>query len=291
MKKILLRALVGILVILVVLVVAVALRGGTLIKSAVNTAGPAALGVPVTLKDATFLPLQGKVRLKGLHVGNPEGFKTDGLFDLGEVAVDLDTGSLLSDKIVINRILIKDPSITFERGLRDSNLGALMKGLEKEGGEPSGEAKEEKAEAAPAEGGKKVVIKDITIEGAKVNMSVTLAQGLAATLPLPTIQLKDVGEEKEGASLPEVLGEVLKAVFGAVTQVITGAGKLAVDGVQMAGEGALAVGKGAVKGAEVVGGAAVDGAQAIGSGAAKVVGGIGNLLGGGDGEKKVSSDQ
>ena len=62
----------------------------------------------------------------GLHVGNPEGFKTAGLFDLGAVSVDVDNSTLLSDVIVIKEISIDGLALTYEQGLRGSNLGALI---------------------------------------------------------------------------------------------------------------------------------------------------------------------
>jgi uncharacterized protein involved in outer membrane biogenesis len=63
-------------------------------------------GVPVTLEQATFRPWSGKIGLKNLHVGNPKGFNTPGVFDLGQVDVELDVRSLLRDTIVIRRIAV-----------------------------------------------------------------------------------------------------------------------------------------------------------------------------------------
>ncbi|MCO5067306.1 MAG: AsmA family protein [Kiritimatiellae bacterium] len=327
------RTLKKIVLVLVLLLVGLVLflkfLGGATIKQAVNTGGPLVLGVPVTLEHAALDPILGRIRLKGLHVGNPEGFKTDGLFDLGSLDIKLNMRSLASDTIQIQKIEIKAPKITMERGLTKSNLGALIESLEKKDGGEAKEGEKPAAESAAKEGGKKVVIDEISIAGAQLNLSVTAMGGLAAPLPLPPVTLRDVGKESDGASLVDVISRILKAILGAATDVIAGAGKLVIGGASAAGgaaidgaafvggaalDGVTAVGGAAVDGAKVVGGAAVDGAAAVGGAAvdgAKAVGGaaaaaggavldgagsavkgVGSLLGlGGDKDKKESSEK
>ena len=87
------------------------------------------LGVPVTLQSADFAPFKGQLQLKGLHVGNPAGFKTAGLFELGSLDVDLDTISLFKQIVVIREIRISAPEITYERALKNSNIGQLLEQL------------------------------------------------------------------------------------------------------------------------------------------------------------------
>lgn len=275
--------------VLLVIVLLAFLRyfGGATIKQAVNTVGPIVLGVPVKLETAKLQPLSGHVRLGGLVVGNPEGFKTDNLFELGHIEIDLDPRSLLRDTMRIKRIDIKDPQITMERGLRSSNLGALLEQLEKkQGPKPDQPAPEKK----PAEGGKKVVIDEITINGAQLNLSITALGGAAAPLPLPPITLRDLGKEDDGASFTDVITDIVKAILSSVTQVLAGAGKLVGEGAELLGDGAKAVGGAAVDGASAVGGAAVDGAKAVGGavldGAGAALKGIGGLLGGGEKKKE-----
>jgi uncharacterized protein involved in outer membrane biogenesis len=257
------RLLIGLVLVVIALVLIVNFYGGRLIRSAVNTAGPAALTVPVSLEDADFRWLRGKLALKGLAIGNPEGFKSDHLVTLGDLQVSLKPGSLLSDTIIIEKVYIHAPEFTYEKSLTGNNLDALLKNLEgdkKEGGEAEGKAE---AKAPPAEPGKKVIIKDFMIENAKVHIALTALGGHGATLPLPTIHMENIGEDKGGASIPEVIGNIFGAVLKSITGVIAGAGDLV-------GEGAKATG-------EAVG----DAGKAIGAGASKVLEGVGGLFGGG----------
>lgn len=276
--KILKRLILILVIILIGLVFFLRYFGGATIKQAVNTGGPMVLGVPVSLQDAKLRPLAGHIHLAGLHVGNPEGFKTDGIFDLGSIDVELDMRSLMGDTIRITKIEIKDPKITMERGLTKSNLGALLEKLE---GDAKAEPKKKESSAEQAaktqEGGKKVIIDEISISGAQLNLSVTGMQGLAAPLPLPPLTLRDLGKESDGTSFTQVITDVVKAILGSATQVAVGAGKLVGEGAKAVGAGAAAVGGVAVDGAAAVGGAAVDGAAAVGGAAvdgAAAVGGV-----------------
>jgi hypothetical protein len=278
------RILSGSLAALVILWLVVMVRGGTIIRQAINQAGPQVLGVDVTVEDVSFLPLQGRVQLKNLHVGNPKGYKTDGIFDLGLVEVKLTPSSLLSDTIIIESVKIEGPAITYERGLGNSNIGALLEKLEGEKKEGTGEQREKdgKAEKKKAGGGKKVIIRDLQVNGAQVKVSLTALQGLAAPIPLPPVHLTGIGEESGGTSFGDALGRIIGAILGAVSDVVMGAGKLVGDGVTAVGgvavDGAKAVGGAAADGAKAAGGAAADGAKAVGDAAGKLTEGLGNLI-------------
>lgn len=282
------KIVIGLVLALAVIFLLVMVRGGTLIREAINQGGPSLLGVDVSVQDVTFRPLRGNVQLKNLHVGNPKGYKTSGVFDLGLVEVELKPGSLLSDTIIIETIKIEGPEITYERGLKNSNIGALLEQLEGGATEEPNDSDKDKKRDEPKKpeqkdaGGKKVIIRDLKVNGAQVKVSLTALQGVAAPIPLPPVHLTGIGEETGGTSFGEALGKIIGAILGAVTDLVTGAGKLAV-------EGATAVGGAAVDGAKAVGGAAVDGVKAVGGAAGKLTEGIGGLFKGDD-EKAGKKD-
>ena len=257
----------GILGILVLLLGALEFALNPIVEKAVNAAAPAALGVPVTLQGADLSLVRGRVALTGLHVGNPEGYKTDGLLDLGSVKVRLDVSSLLSDVVVIREIAIDGLVVTYEKGLLNSNLGALIDQLS--AAEEAPEAAEETGQEKP---GKKVVIEKLVIADSQMNLSVTgaaaLTGGGALPIPLPKITLTDLGKEKEGVTLVEAVAHVLKAVAGATGTALAGSAKLLGQGAGAVGEGALAVGEGTVEAGKAVVGGTVDAGKAVVGGAA-----------------------
>lgn len=111
MKKVLIGIGVTLLVIIVVVVIAITLFAGKLVKTGVEKVAPGILGVPVTVENVNIGIFSGKVNIKGLVVGNPEKFKSDYLFSLGELSVRIDMKSLSTDTIIVNEVLIKVPKI------------------------------------------------------------------------------------------------------------------------------------------------------------------------------------
>ena len=100
MKK-LIKIIAGIFAVLAVLSVALEFSLDAIVPKAFNAAAPGVLGVPAALDAADLSLVRGQAALRGLHVGNPEGYKTAGLLDLGSVSVTLDNSTLLSDTIII----------------------------------------------------------------------------------------------------------------------------------------------------------------------------------------------
>lgn len=103
-----------------------------------------------------------------------------------------------------------------------------------------------------------------------------------ACQPIPILTLRDIGKERGGASVAEVVREVLKAVAGGAATAVTQSGQLLGDGARDLGKGLEAGGK-AVGGAVSEGAAELGGAaKKLGSESRKVLGDVGNLLKRGD---------
>src|SRR5881409_1074426 len=130
MKKLIIR---GIVVLLVLLVVAVGVSIyflGSIVKKGVETVGPQITGTEIKLDSATLSLLSGSGKLKGLLVGNPEGFKTESAIKVGSVSVGVVAGSVFSDKVRVTQVNVQAPEITFEGGLKGNNLSKLLDNVE-----------------------------------------------------------------------------------------------------------------------------------------------------------------
>ena len=268
MKK-LFKILAWICAVLVALLLALEFSLDPIVLKTFNAAAPSALGVPATLENAQFSLARGKASLRGLHIGNPKGFNTDGLLDLASISVRLDNASLLTDTIVIREIAIDGLVVTYEKGLLNSNLGALIDQLsagqtpaEKE--EAEQKEAEQKAKSAEEKPAKKVVIEKLTITGSRMNFSVTGAMGAALPLPLPPITLTNLGKEKDGLTVVEAIQEILNAIAGAAGTAIAGSAQLLGQGVEALGDGAKAVGEAGLEAGKAIGNAAGDAGKAVG---------------------------
>jgi len=270
MKKIL--AIIG--VVILVLVVVLVLFLGNIIKAGIETAGPKIAGVPMNVEKVKVNPLTGMVHVRGLIIGNPEGFKTESLMELGEFKLDVALGSLMTDTILIKQILIEAPEITYEKGLRSSNISTLMDNLapEETGEEKAAEEPEEKK--APA---KKVVIEDFQLNNAKVHATITAMGGKKMTVPISNIQMKDIGKETGGTNIKEVVSEVFAALSDSIVKAVASSGDIAGDALKGA-TGTLQDAGGATGDAlKDVGGTATDAAKGAADSLKK---GIGGLFGG-----------
>jgi uncharacterized protein involved in outer membrane biogenesis len=298
MKKVLIGIGITLLVIVIVVIIAINFFAGSMIKAGVEKFAPDILGVPVTVENVYVGLLRGKVSVTGLVVGNPEKFKSDYLFSLGKFSIKIDLKSLSTDTIIINKIIIKAPEISYELALGSSNIGTLLDGLKKEDAEEQVEEnKKEQSSDTEAVPGKKLIIEKILLTDGTVSVNISALGGKGATLPLPKVEITDIGKEKEGgANIVDVVTEVIYAISSSVLQVVSGSMDLLGDSAKaaigaagdvagIAGDAAKAtVGiagdatKATVGAAEDVAGATVgaagDAAKNVGKGASKLVGGV-----------------
>ena len=122
MKKLIIRLLIALVVVVILAVLAMGLFLDEAIKRGVETFGPKLTKVDIKLQSVNLSLLSGAGTIKGLVVGNPEGYKTPSAISVGEATLALKPGSLLSDKIVIKTIKVQAPEITFETDLKHNNL-------------------------------------------------------------------------------------------------------------------------------------------------------------------------
>ena len=226
------KILLILLVVLVVALAAVSLRLGPIVKTAVEKFGPPLVGVPLSLGKADVSLWSGRVYLKGLVIGNPDGFGRKEAISLGTLKARLTMRSLFSRRILVREILIDAPDITYEQTLSGSNLAKIEEQL-------SGTNETDKS-------GRKVEITRLRITNGKIRYSAPGMRSAAIPIPLPTIELNDIGKESGGASLTEVVANVLSAIVGGAVKAVGASG-------QLIGDGAKTVGKKALKGAEAVG--------------------------------------
>ncbi|HTH46007.1 MAG TPA: hypothetical protein VMB21_00720 [Candidatus Limnocylindria bacterium] len=235
MKKVLI--VLGIVV--VVAVVAIFVVGsnlGSIVKKAVETAGPKITQTTLTLGSVSLSPSSGSGSIKDFTLGNPEGYKSAYSVKLGEAKLEVDPSSVLSDKVHIRSIVVTDPHIIIEGGLTDNNLKKIQANVESFAG------LEKSAPASASGPSKKLQVDDFLLSGAKVEVKIGILGDSIPALSLPDIHLTNLGSGSDGITAGDLTKRVLGEVFGSVfTQVTAQAGKLgkgAVDAAKGLGEGA-----------------------------------------------------
>ena len=247
-----------IVVILIIAVFAIILNLGKIVKTGINTVVPQVTKCEAHVDDVNFNVFGGKFEIKNLVIKNPEGYKTDQAFSLGHIFVNVKMGSLLSDVIEIDQVLIDAPEITYEVGLGNSNLNTILENVNSALPSSDEEKKEEKEEKK--EGGKKVVINLVKVTNGRIGVSAKIAGGMEAPIVLPDIEIKDLGKKEGGISMVQAAAVTLKTTLLSIFDVLKSSGKLLLDG-------AKAIGEGITEGIKSLGDSAKDGVKSLGDGA------------------------
>jgi uncharacterized protein involved in outer membrane biogenesis len=191
---------------------------GSIVKAGVNSFAPKITQTNVVLAGATLSPLSGSGTLTGLTVGNPKGWSGERAFYLGKVHIDVKPFSIFGDHIVINEIVIDQPEFSYETKVVSSNIGDLMKNIEAVTGSDSA-----KAGTPATKSGQpiKFEVKHFRMQNGRV----TVGFGPAAIpLPMPPIELNDLGTKEGGITPSEltfaIMRSVTTGVVGATTQAV-----------------------------------------------------------------------
>jgi hypothetical protein len=213
MKKwILIGAGIVIVIIVIFLVIGIS-KIGPIIKTAVNTYGPGITKTDLRLDDVGVSLFSGDVKLKGFLLGNPKGFTSPDAMKVKSIYVNVEEKSLMKDPVVIDKIEIDSPEITYEKTSGTDNFMAIMENVKKSVG--MGEASREK----PKEGekGRNLLIKDFVLKDGKVNLVAAFLGGKSIGVTLPDIRLTNIGGGKEGVSPAKASEVILAALYEKIT--------------------------------------------------------------------------
>jgi uncharacterized protein involved in outer membrane biogenesis len=219
MKKWFLIGAAVVVIIIIVLVIGIS-NLGPMIKKAVNTYGPKMTKTEVHLRDVGVSIFSGEAKLQDFYLGNPKGFKSPDAMKVASIYVDVDEGSVTGETIIINKIEVVGPEITYEKARGTDNFKTIADNIKKYvgTGEPSKKQAEKEAE------GKRILIRDFIVRDGKVTLATSILGGRSISSSLPDIHLKDVGKKKEGVSPAKAFEEVFAALYGDITsQAVTDA--------------------------------------------------------------------
>ena len=206
-------------VIIVVVVIGLGLFLDSIVKKGVETVGPKITQVSIKVDAVNLSLLSGSAEVKGLVVGNPEGYKTPQAISIASAAVGVNPLSVFSDKIVVRSVLVEAADVTFEGGLGGNNLSKIMENVNaiaKSGGPASTNT----TARAANESGRKFEVDDFLITGAMVHVSLTGMGGKETTLPLPDIHLTNLGKNSAGITATDLTRRVLGAITTAAVKTV-----------------------------------------------------------------------
>jgi hypothetical protein len=232
MKKLIVRIFLGLVILLVLVVLGSLVFLGPIVKRGVEKVGPMVTKTSVKLDSATLSLLGGSGTLKGLVIGNPEGYKTPEAMKLGSVSLSIAPGSVLKEKKHIRSIKVEGPEITYETDLKGSNLGKLLDNV-------GGSAEQDKK--APTKDQQttktKLQVDEFVLTGAKVHVNASMLG--SGTVPLPEIRLKDLGQGPDGITPAELSKKVLSAILDETVKAVAANAMKLKEGGKALGTGAI----------------------------------------------------
>lgn len=236
MKKVLLFCGLGLIGLVIAVVIGVGLFIGPVIKAGVETLGPKITQVSVKLDAVDVSLLSGGAAIKGLVVGNPQGYSSPEAIKLGRAEIKLDLMSVLSEKVVIRAIRVESPEITYDGKLKGSNISKILDNVNavaQKGGSAPDQAAGAEKDKGPSKPAPKIQVDEFLISGAKIRVNLTGLTSKEMTVTLPDIHLKDLGKGTDGITPTElvrvVLSQINLSTVKAVTEAVAGSGKMIED--------------------------------------------------------------
>lgn len=183
---------------------------GALLEAAIERYGSQYLGAPVEVEEADVSIGDQTAAVRGLVIQNPPGFEGPPAFRLGNVAMSLNMDQTSSELISLREVTIDGAEVAALVKGRQSNLQALLDHLNEQLG-PDEEEPEDESEV-------KLIIDRLDFTNAKASVdSDVLGQ---TAVDIPDVHLTDIGRNSNGATIAEVLKQVLEPVVRSVTRAL-----------------------------------------------------------------------
>jgi len=209
-------ALFGVIVLVVVIGAVLVFNSiDTIAKRVIEEGGTYATGVSTTVDSADVGVFAGTFEMAGLNIANPEGYKSPHFLNMGDASVAVSYSTLKQDVVTLPTLTLKDIDLYLDKSGGKANYQAILDNLKRF---ESSDKPSEPAEPKGKGSGKKFVIDLVTIDGVDVHLAgipgISQAMGDVA-VKVPKIELKGVGSQDGGMTMPELINLIVKAVLTA----------------------------------------------------------------------------
>lgn len=205
MKKWIIRIVVAVVILLVLTVVGVGLFLDKAVKKGVETVGPQLTKTTITLDSMKLSIIGGAGSIKGLSVGNPEGYTAPTSITLEKGSLAVSPGSLLSDKIVVKSVRIESAEIYIAGTPTKNNLTKILDNVE----EATGGGKDATATTPSGKPAKKLQVDEFVMTGLKVTYAPPGFSGQTFPLKVPDIKLTNLGTGSDGITAADLTKRVI----------------------------------------------------------------------------------
>ena len=228
--KILIKAVVVLVALVVVALLALPLWFGPVAKTAANAAVPGIVKTDFHLGHLHLNPYTARFELGDLQLSNPQGYSEKYAVTLGDIIFDAEMLSLATDVIHVEEITVKDVFVSVVSG-GENNVGNFKQiqynvagGKEKyeqaeaekqekakleelQAKETAQEKREPEPQVAEEKPAKKIIIDKLHISGLKMQLGF-----MPISIPV-TIELADIGRKSGGATFVEAGQQIWEGIL------------------------------------------------------------------------------
>ncbi len=195
----------------------------TIVKKVVNKYGSEITGTEVNLQGFKLSLTKGEGEISEITVANPKNYSAPYIFSLGDIFVKVDLKSLATDTIIIEKIAINKPVITYEMlSLTQNNISQIQKNIAANTASKDAQASQAKEESPKDEASsKKVVIKELVVANGEIQ-AIANINGKANDLKvkLPQIVMRNIGDEKKGESIASSITKILNNILKTASKTV-----------------------------------------------------------------------
>jgi len=212
------------LVLLIVLAIAIAIgvayytvsKLDGYVKSSIENYATQSLGTKVTVGEVNISLRQTRASITNLEVANPPGFAGTHAFKAGLIEIQLNSKESKLDSVVIDRVLLSQPSVQYVKTKDSDNLSVLQKNAKQYSSTNQKEDAQSKAGKAGDSKQPRILIKEFDIQGADLIYQDMRILGTSVNLKLDDIQITNIDTGKDGAGTKEAVGKIIDAIIPVV---------------------------------------------------------------------------
>lgn len=200
MSKNTLKVLSGIFAAIILTLLLITFSVDRVVKTGIEESGSELLQTEVAVDKVSISVFGGSGTIEGLTIKNPESFSDESALFIQNASIKVDLGSLLSDQVIVNEIIINSPEILFEQEGMGINLKRLSDNMDAASGELS-----ESSET-------KLVVEHLRISEGKIVVNSSLNRDGSTEVSLSDITVNDIGRDGNN-TVKQSVEEILRPLF------------------------------------------------------------------------------
>ncbi len=213
MRRGLTIAMIGIVLLFCAAIVIVYVSIGSVITSSVEKYGSAMTQTSVTLPEADFSPTTGEATLLNLKVESPAPFIAQPALLAPHIEIQIDPHTIDQGTIVIKRLMVEAPEITYEITKSSDNLRKIRDHIE-----AAVSAEQRGPFPLDRKGSpKRFIINDLYIQNGVVIVQAENLTGNRETALLEDLHLKALGQAENGLEAAALVERIYTPLLQATT--------------------------------------------------------------------------